>query len=116
MPSQQNGVWKSIWGLESPPKMKHFLWKACKNILLVKERLLHRHICSSASCSICEDPSESILHALFDCPRAKTLWEPSTLHEVVMNAPDSSFMERYKWLAGKLKVKELREACAIMWA
>ncbi|KAK9733301.1 hypothetical protein RND81_04G058600 [Saponaria officinalis] len=29
----QDGVWKRIWGLKIPPKLSHFSWRACVNIL-----------------------------------------------------------------------------------
>lgn len=34
-------VWKLIWSLKVPQKMKQFLWKACNNILPNKKRIAH---------------------------------------------------------------------------
>lgn len=46
----QQDIWRMIWGAEIPPKIKIFLWKACHNILPVKENLRLRqrrtHTCS----------------------------------------------------------------------
>lgn len=30
-------VWKFIWNLQVPPKLKHFWWRACSNLLATKE-------------------------------------------------------------------------------
>lgn len=32
-------VWRGIWRMEAPPKLRHFLWRACKGNLAVKENL-----------------------------------------------------------------------------
>lgn len=36
------GVWKFIRNLNVPPKLKHFWWRACCNLLATKENLFHR--------------------------------------------------------------------------
>ncbi|KAK9998808.1 hypothetical protein SO802_018411 [Lithocarpus litseifolius] len=33
-------LWKGIWALNSPNKVKHFIWRACRNGLPTKENLL----------------------------------------------------------------------------
>ncbi|KAF4361659.1 hypothetical protein G4B88_015282 [Cannabis sativa] len=42
--------------------------------------LYRRHIANSPYCSICNSCEETIIHALFYCPRAKSVWELSNLH------------------------------------
>ncbi|XP_057248279.1 uncharacterized protein LOC125493714 [Beta vulgaris subsp. vulgaris] len=37
-------VWKVIWGLDGPPKLKHFVWRACMGALATRGRLKDRHI------------------------------------------------------------------------
>lgn len=36
--------WSKIWSLDIPPKIKHFFWKACNKVILVKENLVKRNI------------------------------------------------------------------------
>lgn len=36
------GFWSSIWKLQVPGKVKHFLWKACSNNLPTKQNLVKR--------------------------------------------------------------------------
>ncbi|XP_021770651.1 uncharacterized protein LOC110734814 [Chenopodium quinoa] len=31
-------VWKLIWSMKAPPKLCHFMWRACKGFLAVRER------------------------------------------------------------------------------
>jgi hypothetical protein len=33
------GVWKNLWNIQVPNATKVFLWRACNNILLVKDNL-----------------------------------------------------------------------------
>ena len=35
-------LWKGIWKMSTPGKIKHFLWKACSNALPVKTNLVKR--------------------------------------------------------------------------
>ncbi|XP_030963604.1 uncharacterized protein LOC115984727 [Quercus lobata] len=44
------GLWKGVWRLNVPGKIKHFLWKCCTNALPTKENLLKRTIISESGC------------------------------------------------------------------
>ena len=39
-PDYEQGLWNKIWSLESPNKVKHLIWKACKNSLPTKGNLV----------------------------------------------------------------------------
>ena len=41
-PSQK--VWKIIWSLSVPPKVRNFLWRAAKNAIPVKTNLVKRQV------------------------------------------------------------------------
>ena len=34
--SRMKAIWKTVWRLNCPNKIKHLLWRACKNILPTK--------------------------------------------------------------------------------
>ncbi|XP_021724883.1 uncharacterized protein LOC110692191 [Chenopodium quinoa] len=40
--------WRSVWRLQCPPKLKHFLWCAIRGNMAIIERLLYRHITSNS--------------------------------------------------------------------
>ncbi|KAH9768702.1 reverse transcriptase domain-containing protein [Citrus sinensis] len=46
-------VWKFLWGLEAPGKVKQFLWRSLKNILPTADNLLSRKVDVSPICPIC---------------------------------------------------------------
>uniref|UniRef100_A0A803M2D0 CCHC-type domain-containing protein n=1 Tax=Chenopodium quinoa TaxID=63459 RepID=A0A803M2D0_CHEQI len=52
-------------GAEVPPKLAHFLWRACKGFLAVRERLYNRHLLVEKCCTICGEGDESVIHATF---------------------------------------------------
>lgn len=43
--SRLRHFWKTLWGLNIPPKVHHFAWRVCKDILPTKENLTRRRCC-----------------------------------------------------------------------
>ena len=68
-------LWKSIWKMKVPGKIKHFLWRACTNSLPTKENLMKRKIIQDSSCPRCSNCSESVEHALWNYACIKALWD-----------------------------------------
>ncbi|KAK7823976.1 putative ribonuclease h protein [Quercus suber] len=64
-------IWRHIWEMNIPNKLKHFAWKACKNILATKENLKRRNITNDSVCEACEKHSKSICHIFRFCDKAK---------------------------------------------
>uniref|UniRef100_A0A803MYL9 Reverse transcriptase zinc-binding domain-containing protein n=1 Tax=Chenopodium quinoa TaxID=63459 RepID=A0A803MYL9_CHEQI len=42
-------IWKSVWHMSAPPKLKHFIWNALKGNMAVKLRLHQRHIVTNSN-------------------------------------------------------------------
>ena len=63
-PDYEKGLWKAVWNLDSPNKVKHLIWKACKNSLPTKGNLVRRQIITYHSCDRCSRGREDILHAV----------------------------------------------------
>ena len=72
-------VWKRVWGLETPNKIRDFTWKACHNILATKENLMKRHITTDDKCDECGKEFESICHLFWFCDKAKEVWANTKL-------------------------------------
>lgn len=62
---------KVIWKQGIPSKIKHFMWKACLDILPTKSNLLKRKVPVLPQCEVCGTGEESVLHALKECPWAE---------------------------------------------
>ncbi|CAA0808310.1 Polynucleotidyl transferase- ribonuclease H-like superfamily protein [Striga hermonthica] len=67
-------LWKSIWRVQAPQRVRTFLWLAAKERLLTNEDRVRRHISGSDLCEECGE-KETVLHVLRDCKCTKSLWK-----------------------------------------
>ena len=67
-------VWKWIWKIRVPPRIKHFLWKMASNAVATNLARFKRHLSPTPLCLICEEHEESIEHVIFLCPWALKTW------------------------------------------
>lgn len=82
-------LWKKVWNLKVPPKVKHFWWRACKNAVATKENLYRRKWSRDPICPLCNKDVETIQHLLFRCPKIGSVWELCNLTEVYMRDTNS---------------------------
>jgi hypothetical protein len=68
-------VWKNLWNMEIPSKIKIFGWRALQGAIQCKGILANRHIENSSSCPTCHDGYEDIKHLVFTCTRARDIWQ-----------------------------------------
>ena len=66
--------WSTIWMLNIPNKIKHFLWRACSESLPTKKNLCRKNLVTNANYDLCHDKPEDVLHALWDCYLVKEIW------------------------------------------
>ena len=64
-PSAHSSSWNHIWDLEVPNKIKHFIWRACRESLPTKKNLFTKKVLRSAACDLCHDGVEDVIHALW---------------------------------------------------
>lgn len=67
-------MWKAIWGLRIPNKVKLFTRRACHNLLPTKANLFKRKVVQEPSCPCCGREEETLLHALWSCPASQDVW------------------------------------------
>ena len=72
--STQTSFWRRIWSLSIPNKIKHFLWRACRESLPTKKNLLARNVTRNALCEWCNKEVEDAVHALWGCQVLKEVW------------------------------------------
>ena len=61
-------LWRIIWHLKVPPKLRHFLWLSLHHGLPARAVLHKRRLSSSPICPICSINDESIEHIFLGCP------------------------------------------------
>ena len=57
-----------------PNKIWHFIWCIAKDALPMKQNLKARYIPIAEDCDGCGEHTESIIHCLWLCDRAKSIW------------------------------------------
>ena len=62
-----NRVWKGVWKIRTPNKVRHFILRAVRDSLPMKENLKKRHIQLDVTCSFYNDSEEDMMHALWLC-------------------------------------------------
>ncbi|KAL4627161.1 hypothetical protein ACB092_05G147900 [Castanea dentata] len=92
-PSKLKRVWKGLWGMNIPNKVKHFAWKACRNILATKQNLRKKNITKDDICDYCRAYVETISHLFWQCEHAKDIWTSSKLSLPFEVLPSWDFME-----------------------
>ena len=68
-------IWKKLWKLSVPPKIKCFWWRVLRGFLPVREVLHKRRLEAQSTCTDCGAKDESIFHALSECTFAKLFWK-----------------------------------------
>ena len=72
--SKMQALWKAIWNLKSQSKIKHFVWRAFRNILPTKQCLKQRKVITDDKCNLC-GKGETIGHTLWSYKTTRDTWE-----------------------------------------
>ena len=67
-------LWKNLWRLKLPAKVKIFVWRACVNGLLTRDKVCSHGISSNPECPICGKVLENVHHALLHCDFSNRVW------------------------------------------
>ena len=86
-------VWKKIWKMKVPNKIRHFIWRAAKDSLPTKVNLKARHVLVDDVYEGCGDYSESTLHSMWLCDQAWAVWMSSSEFQFLIRKGCRSFVE-----------------------
>ena len=89
-PSAHSSSWDQIWELEVLNKIKHFIWRACRESLPTKKNLFTKKVTRNAICDLCHDGVEDVLHVLWGCQVLKEVWweEPCLRNQLAVQFVD----------------------------
>lgn len=105
-------IWKSLWKLEVPGKVRNFLWRAATNVLSTAENLVQRRVDIMPTCSLCHACSETVTHALLECGFAKSCWMSSAVGSL---GHYSSFLEWLESIFSTYSRENCQLAAMICW-
>ncbi|KAG2540904.1 hypothetical protein PVAP13_9NG588514 [Panicum virgatum] len=72
--SNSQTLWKKLWKLSSPGKIKNFAWRALHGCIPCHVILVNKHIINVVNCPVCQTEAEDIRRILFSCSRAREIW------------------------------------------
>lgn len=111
--SNNAGFWRNLWNLKIPPKVRNFLWRACSDCLPTKDLLREKRVPINATCPMCNDTAETILHILVTCSYAtsclRKLFLPSITGEF------SSFSEWLQLVFQQMNQKQVNQIVMVSW-
>ncbi|XP_042962388.1 uncharacterized protein LOC122296651 [Carya illinoinensis] len=68
-------LWKDLWSMKIPTKIKIFTWKAFKESLPTKHNLMLRKVLNEDFCKLCNTKTKDVAHALCFYPSVREAWE-----------------------------------------
>lgn len=94
-------LWRTIWSLQVPNKIKNLVWRAYKNSLPTKENLVRQTIVENPTCDRYKHEPESALHALWNCSELDVVWEEEPFQHCRRRQTFVDFKELLSWLITK---------------
>ncbi|XP_042939615.1 uncharacterized protein LOC122274667 [Carya illinoinensis] len=89
--SSLNSLWRAIWKMKLPLKIRIFAWKLCKNCLPTGLNLIKRHVDIDPKCCLCAEQDEDLGHAIVFYPQLIEFWKSQLpklrnrkIHDVVV--------------------------------
>lgn len=114
-PEDSKKIWKLLWSMNIPPRIKRFGWRLCRGILPTSVGLSRRVTNLSMRCSICGHPEEDDIHALFECPLAESIWSCSEFERKLWACHFRSARDCVEGAMKSLNQESLGNFLAILW-
>ncbi|WCJ39418.1 hypothetical protein M5689_020409 [Euphorbia peplus] len=110
-----NLMWKDLWKLDLPPKIIHFLWGCCHNILPCPDNLSRRKIPTPNTCVFCGGEGSSLIHILKQCRKAKRRWKLIDLSSKPYKIEDNTPLEWITAVFHELSKSEFSLFSSAIW-
>ncbi|XP_075638417.1 uncharacterized protein LOC142610490 [Castanea sativa] len=99
--NNEKELWKGVWSMCVPPKVKTLMRHACREAMPTKCALFRRTIAADHFCVRCHSAVEDSLHALWSCTKLDAVWSDTELWRVRGSAQFMMFKELLSWQASK---------------
>jgi hypothetical protein len=96
MADGERPVWKKLWSLPIPPKVRVFAWRTAHNGLASQVNKKSRKMSVLNTCALCGGV-EDVYHALIQCPHAKNLRYAMRRHWAIPTEEDLNY-SGHEWL------------------
>lgn len=91
-------IWRKVWGLFVPNKVRNFLWRAINNSIPSKVNVIRCKVIYEDACDHCKAGSEDVIDALWVCTHLASVWESHPSWNFLANTHFQNFRERMKYV------------------
>lgn len=97
MARMDKDLWKMLWPLNIPQKVRNFTRRACSNILTTRTNLQKWKVKVEANCALCCQQEETGSHILWECPSLVMygLWFKRKFQKYKTNVQDFFVLARH---------------------
>lgn len=108
-------MWKQLWKLNIPPKVKHFISRSLHDILPTNEKLINKGMNVFPDCFICRSGMESVTHIFLGYRRAREIWGRCVPDFQVNPVSTLAFAESWWRMREMLSEEKLGVAMVVCW-
>ena len=109
------GVWKTLWKLKVPNKIKVFGWQACCSILPTRVNLSRKRIIVDNRCEACKTEPETKIHTLWNCGVAQDIWARCLARLQKCHVGQDDMLQLWEELIARLTIEELELFLVQAW-
>ena len=95
-------IWKKLWKLRVPNKIKVFGWRAYHEILPTRVNLARRRIISDLVSHCCKSLLKSTVHAIWECGAAQDVWAGSSISLQKCSTNQCDVVQLFEFLFDRL--------------
>ena len=108
-------AWNTIWSIQVPPKVRHFLWRASHKSLPTRQNLHRRHVIDDPICPSCNSKMETTLHIIWLCSTSQNVWQSLPWSQKLIRDTYSDFQELLLNCVQNLSHSELQLFAMVSW-
>ena len=108
-------AWNTIWSIQVPPKVRHFLWRASHESLPTWQNLHRRHVIDDPICPSCNSKMETTLHIIWLCLTSQNVWQSVPWSQKLIRDTYSDFQELLLNCVQNLSHSELQLFAMVSW-
>ena len=109
-------LWKRLWHLNLPAKIKVFAWRACVNGLPTMNAIFSRGISQSKVCLVCGNEAKNVDHALLSCDFSSLVWNLWLENPLRIQGFRKSFLDSALFILSHSTLQDLELFFATTWA
>ncbi|GJN32061.1 hypothetical protein PR202_gb20534 [Eleusine coracana subsp. coracana] len=108
-------MWRRIWNLKLPNKIKHFVWRVVHNIIAVRGNLWRRGVDINTNCVQCNRVHEDGGHLFLKCKHMREAWALLNLEQICQKLVEQTTAHDVVKVLLSLDRKVQIQSIILMW-